>query len=129
VSTAIACSVRPRLSCWPTSQLHSPTRIFLRGCGAKLNPISVGEFGFDKIERSECPEAGHLLYKVIAKGNQKRAAALVTNLDLEKWSDDLSDGPLAMALLDRIVRGAIIMKLTGKSYRAEKTKALENHAA
>jgi DNA replication protein DnaC len=89
----------------------------------------IDEFGFEKIERSECPEAAHLLYKVIDSRTQKRSVALVTNLDFEKWSDDLSDGPLAMALLDRIVRGAIIMKLTGKSYRAEKTKALENHAA
>jgi ParB-like chromosome segregation protein Spo0J len=40
VATAIACSIRPRLSCWPTSQLHSPTRLFLRGCGAIPNQIS-----------------------------------------------------------------------------------------
>jgi DNA replication protein DnaC len=64
---------------------------------------------------------------VIASRNQKRAAALVANPDFEKWSDDLSDGPLAMAILGRLVRGAIIMKLKGKSYRADKTKALENH--
>jgi hypothetical protein len=34
-----------------------------------------------------------------------------------------------MALLDRLVRGAIIMKLKGKSYSVEKTKELENHSA
>ena len=89
----------------------------------------VDEFGFDKIEHSECPEAGHLLYKVIAARTQKRSTALVTNVDFEKWVDYLSDGPLAMALLDRLVRGAIIMKLKGKSYGAENTKTLENHSA
>jgi DNA replication protein DnaC len=67
--------------------------------------------------------------KVIASRNQKRSTALVTNVDFEKWADYLSDGPLAMALLDRLVRGAIIMKLKGKSYRADKTKAIENHSA
>jgi hypothetical protein len=41
----------------------------------------------------------------------------------------LSDGPLAMAILDRHVRGAIIMKLKGKSYCADKTKAIENNTA
>ena len=32
------------------------------------------------------------------------------------------DGPLAMALLDRLVEGAIILKVKGKSYRAERRK-------
>ena len=28
--------------------------------------VIIDEFGFDKIERIECPEAAHLLYKIIA---------------------------------------------------------------
>jgi hypothetical protein len=35
-----------------------------------------------------------------------------------------SDGPLAMAFLDRLVEGAIILKLKGKSYRADPAKAI-----
>jgi DNA replication protein DnaC len=81
--------------------------------------LIIDEFGFDKIERIECPEAAHLLYKIIACRNQKRSTALVTNVDFDKWSEYLSDGPLAMAFLDRLVEGAIILKLKGKSYRAE----------
>ena len=96
---------------------------------AKPELLIIDEFGLDKIERSECPEAAHLLYKIIASRNQKRATALVTNVDFEKWGEYLSDGPLAMAFLDRLVEGAIILKkLTGKSYRAEKAKALKNHS-
>jgi DNA replication protein DnaC len=87
--------------------------------------LIIDEFGFDKIERAECPEAAHLLYKIIASRNQKRSTALVTNVDFEKWGDYLPDGPLAMAFLDRLVEGAIILKLKGKSYRAEKTKNSE----
>jgi DNA replication protein DnaC len=81
--------------------------------------LIIDEFGFDKIERAECPEAAHLLYKIIAARNQKRSTALVTNVDFEKWGEYLSDGPLAMAFLDRLVEGAIILKLKGKSYRAD----------
>lgn len=88
--------------------------------------LIIDEFGFDKIERAECPEAAHLLYKIIASRNQKRSTALVTNVDFDKWGDYLSDGPLAMAFLDRLVEGAIILKLKGKSYRAEKAKTSEN---
>ncbi len=79
----------------------------------------IDEFGFDKIERAECPEAAHLLYKIIASRNQKRSTALVTNVEFEKWGEYLSDGPLAMAFLNRLLQGAIILRLKGKSYRAE----------
>ena len=91
--------------------------------------LIIDEFGFDKIERAECPEAAHLLYKIIASRNQKRSTALVTNIDFEKWGDYLIDGPLAMAFLDRLVEGAIILKLKGRSYRAEKAKTSENQSS
>lgn len=90
--------------------------------------LIIDEFGFDKIERVECPEAAHLLYKIIAARNQKRSTALVTNVDFEKWGEYLSDGPLAMAFLDRLVEGAIILKITGKSFRADKAKTSETHS-
>ena len=54
--------------------------------------------------------------------NQKRSTALVTNVDFEKWAEYLSDGPLAMAFLDRLVERAIILKVKGKSYRACRPK-------
>ena len=95
-----------------------------------VNPdwLIIDEFGFDKIERAECPEAAHLLYKIIAARNQKRSTALVTNVDFEKWGEYLSDGPLAMAFLDRLVEGAIILKIKGKSYRADKANTSETHS-
>jgi DNA replication protein DnaC len=96
---------------------------------AKPDLLIIDEFGFDKIERVECPEAAHLLYKIIASRNQKRSTAVVTNVDFEKWGDYLVDGPLAMAFLDRLVEGAIILKVKGKSYRAEQAKTLETHPA
>jgi len=84
--------------------------------------LVIDEFGFDRIERTECPQAAHLLYKIIASRNQKRSTALVTNVDFDKWGEYLSDGPLAMAFLDRLVEGAIILKVKGKSYRAPQVK-------
>lgn len=89
--------------------------------------LIIDEFGFDRIERSECPQAAHLLYKIIASRNQKRSTALVTNVDFDKWAEYLSDGPLAMAFLDRLIEGAIILKVKGKSYRAPKTKASDEN--
>ena len=81
-----------------------------------------------RIERTECAQAAHLLYKIIASRNQKRSTALVTNVDFDKWAEYLVDGPLAMALLDRLVERAIILKVKGKTYRTPLSKSENNPA-
>ena len=90
--------------------------------------LIIDEFGFDRIERTECAQAAHLLYKIIAARSQKRSTALVTNVDFDKWAEYLVDGPLAMALLDRLVEGAIILKIKGKTYRTPLVKSEDNPA-
>jgi hypothetical protein len=58
-----------------------------------------------------------LLYKVIASRHEKRSTVLITNVDFDAWSHYLGDPPLAMAMLDRLVDGALVLKITGRSYR------------
>jgi DNA replication protein DnaC len=89
---------------------------------AHFDLLIIDEFGFDQIERSEARQAASLLYKLIDARSPKRSTALVTNIDFEAWADYLGDPPLAMAFLDRIVDGAIIVKINGKSYRAHRAK-------
>lgn len=86
---------------------------------ARFDLLIIDEFGFDKIERTETPQAASLLYKIIDARTQ-RSTALVTNIDFDAWGDYLGDPPLAMAFLDRVVDGAIILKIKGKSYRAHR---------
>jgi len=86
--------------------------------------LIIDEFGFDKIERAECSQAASLLYKIIDARGQQHSTALVTNIDFDAWGDYLGDVPLAMAFLDRLVDGAIILKLKGESYRAHRAKQL-----
>ena len=52
----------------------------------------------------------------------KRSTALVTNISFEAWADYLGDAPLAMAILDRLVDGAIVLKIEGRSYRAHRSR-------
>ena len=89
---------------------------------AHYDLLIIDEFGFDQIERSEARQAASLLYKLIDSRSPKRSTALVTNIDFEAWGEYLGDPPLAMAFLDRIVDGAIIVKINGKSYRAHRAK-------
>lgn len=90
--------------------------------------VIVDEFGFEKLERLDCPQAANLLYKVIEARYPQRSIALVTNVDFNVWKDYLGDPPLAMAFLDRVVDGAIIMRLEGESYRANRAKRVSGKA-
>ena len=92
---------------------------------AKWDVLIVDEFGFDRIEREECPQAAHLLYKIIASRHQIRSTILVTNVDFDAWAEYLGDAPLVMAMLDRLVDGSIIIKLKGPSYRAKLRQRLQ----
>ncbi len=87
---------------------------------ARFDLLIIDEFGFDHIERKETSQVANLLYKIIDARSQQHSTALVTNIDFDAWADYLGDPPLAMAFLDRLVDGAIILKIKGKSYRAHR---------
>jgi DNA replication protein DnaC len=90
----------------------------------KMDLLIIDEFGFDRLERQSCAEAPQLFYKVIEGRYGQRSTVLVTNVDFEAWGEYLGDPPLAMAFLDRLVDGAIILKLRGRSYRAARARPL-----
>lgn len=96
--------------------IHERVRFY-----ARPELLIIDEFGFDRIERSLCPQAASLWYKIIDARSQRGSTALVTNIDFEAWADYLGDAPLAMALLDRVVDGATIVKLKGQSYRVHRS--------
>ena len=96
---------------------------------SRFDLLILDEFGFDKIERSECPQAANLLYKVIDARHGHAATALATNIDFEHWGDYLGDPPLAMAFLDRVVDAALLMKINGRSYRAQRAQRADKKAA
>jgi DNA replication protein DnaC len=90
--------------------------------------LIIDEFAFDKIERSESPHAANLLYKII-DGRKQRSTTVVTNIDFQGWGKYLEDDHLASAFLDRVVDGAIILKINGKSYRAHRASTKKTPTA
>ena len=96
-----------------------PRRVRFYG---RFDLLIIDEFGFDRLERREYPESSSLLYKVIDHRSGRGSTALVTNVDFKEWTEYLGDPPLAMALLDRVVDGAIIHKFHGRSYRAHRAE-------
>lgn len=95
--------------------IHDRVRFY-----ARFQLLIIDEFGLDRIERGLCPQAASLWYKIIDARNQRVSTALVTNIDFEKWAEYLGDNYLAMAMLDRVVDGATILKFKGKSYRVHR---------
>jgi DNA replication protein DnaC len=86
---------------------------------ARFDLLIIDEFGFDHIERQQSPQVANLFFKIIdARG--RRSTAVATNIDFEAWGAYLGDPPLATAFLDRVVDGAIILKINGQSYRAHR---------
>jgi DNA replication protein DnaC len=97
--------------------LHERLRYY-----SNFDLLAIDEFGFDRIERAESGQAASLLYKIVDSRGPKRSTALVTNISFEAWADYLGDAPLAMAILDRLVDGAIVLKIEGRSYRAHRAQ-------
>ena len=74
----------------------------------------IDEFGFDRLEREAQAQASTFYYRLLDARTGRRSTALATNIDFAAWADYLGDPPLAAAFLDRLVDGAVILKLTGR---------------
>jgi DNA replication protein DnaC len=68
--------------------------------------------------------AGTFYDRLLDARTGRRSAALAANIDFGAWADSLGDPPLATAFFDRLVDGAVILKLTGRSYRARRAPLL-----
>ena len=97
---------------------------------ARFDLLLIDEFGFDRLEREAKAQASTFYYRLLDARTGRRSTALATNIDFAAWADYLGDPPLATAFLDRLVDGAVILKLTGRSYRAHRARrATETGAA
>jgi DNA replication protein DnaC len=89
---------------------------------ARLDLLLIDEFGFDRLEREAQAQASTVYYRLLDARTGRRSTAVATNIDFKAWADYLGDPPLATAFLDRLVDGAVILKLTGRSYRAHRAR-------
>jgi DNA replication protein DnaC len=89
-------------------------------CGFDL--LVIDEFGFEKLERKEVPDALSLLYKVIDGRNRRSSTAVITNVSFDDWTEYLGDPPMTMALLDRVVDQTNVIPFEGDSIRRPKQK-------
>jgi DNA replication protein DnaC len=89
---------------------------------ARYELLLIDEFGFDRLEREVHARASTFYYRLLEARTGRYSTALATNIDFSVWGDYLGDPPLATAFLDRLVDGAVILKLSGRSYRAHRAR-------
>jgi DNA replication protein DnaC len=89
---------------------------------SRFDLLLIDEFGFDRLERAAGSQASTFYYRLLDARTGRRSTALATNIDFGGWADYLGDPPLATAFLDRLVDGAVILKLKGRSYRAHRAR-------
>ena len=87
---------------------------------ARFDLLLIDEFGFDRLEREIQSQASTFYYRLLDARMGRRSTALATNMDFGAWAKYLGDPPLATAFLDRLVDGAVILKLAGESYRVHR---------
>ena len=91
---------------------------------ARIDLLLIDEFGFDHLERAAQPQSSSFYYRLLDARMGRRSTALATNMDFGAWADYLGDPLLATAFLDRLVDGAVIVKLSGRSYRAHRARPM-----
>jgi DNA replication protein DnaC len=109
-----------------TAALADGTFNRMLGEYARFDLLLIDEFGFDRLEREAQSQASTFYYRLLDARMGRHSTALATNIDFGAWADYLGDPPLAAAFLDRLVDGAVILKLTGRSYRAHRARRVSD---
>ena len=61
--------------------------------------------------------SGEYLFEIIMRRHELHSTMMTSNRPLEDWGKLMNDVPAATAILDRLLAGAEILQITGKSYR------------
>jgi len=61
--------------------------------------------------------SGEHLFEIIMRRHELRSTMMTSNRPLEDWGKLVGDVPAATAILDRLLAGAELLQITGRSYR------------
>ena len=61
--------------------------------------------------------SGEYLFEIIMRRHELKSTMMTSNRPLEDWGKLIGDVPAATAILDRLLQGAEIIQITGKSHR------------
>jgi DNA replication protein DnaC len=81
--------------------------------------LILDDIGYIQQDRDEM----EVLFTLLAERYERRSVVVASNLVFSQWDRIFKDPMTTAAAIDRIVHHAVILELTGPSYRAEAAKA------
>ena len=82
--------------------------------------VICDEFGYVSCDK----EGGELLFNHLSLRAGKKSTIITTNLAFNRWGEVIKDKVLVAALVDRLTHKAMLINMTGESYRIKETKKL-----
>lgn len=84
--------------------------------------VICDEFGY-----VSCDKAGaEMLFNHLSLRTDKKTTVVTTNLAFNRWNEIIDDKVLVTAMVDRLTHKAILLNMTGKSYRMKETQEMMN---
>lgn len=88
----------------------------------RYDMVICDEFGY-----VSCDKAGaEMLFNHLSLRTDKKTTVITTNLAFNRWDEIIADKVLVTAMVDRLTHKAILLNMTGKSYRMKETQDMIN---
>ncbi len=84
----------------------------------RFDAVIIDDIGYTQQDREEM----EVLFNFLAERYERRSVLITSNLVFSQWDQIFKDAMTTAAAIDRIVHHAIILELTGSSYRSEPAK-------
>ena len=82
--------------------------------------VICDEFGYVSCDKN----AGELLFNHLSLRAGKKSVIITTNLAFNRWGEIIADKVLVAAMVDRLTHKAMLINMTGESFRMKETKKL-----
>lgn len=88
----------------------------------RYDMVICDEFGYVSCDK----EGAEMLFNHLSLRTDKKTTVITTNLAFNRWDEIIADKVLATAMVDRLTHKAILLNMTGKSYRMKETQEMIN---
>lgn len=91
----------------------------------RYDAVILDDLGYVQQNRDEM----EVLFTFLAERYERRSVVITSNLVFSQWERIFKDPMTTAAAIDRLVHHAVILELTGDSYRTEIAKQRQTHEA
>jgi len=86
----------------------------------KFDLVICDEFGYVSFDK----EGAEMLFSHLSLRCCRKSTIITTNLSFERWNEIFGDTVLTAAMVDRLTHRAIMVNMSGKSFRVKETKLM-----